>query len=111
MKEIKKLGKISEVEFGIRNGKFGLFIDFSMLNSGVSHEDWIWDYIQVKRPEHAKWSEEERYENTVDLIKRISKYLSQAKVENIYELKDVPVELTFNHNNYLLSWRILTEVL
>ena len=45
------------------------------------------------------------------LMRYISKLLSEAKVEDITKLADKPIEVTIDEFNSLKSWRILTEVL
>jgi hypothetical protein len=43
-------------------------------------------------------------------VGRISNLLAQARVKNLNELKDIPVEAIFDGTT-LESWRILTEVI
>lgn len=40
----------------------------------------------------------------------ISKLLKEAKVDEVYQLKGKPVEVTFE-GNMLKEWRLLTEVI
>ena len=46
-----------------------------------------------------------------ELMRYISKLLSEAKVDDITKLAGKPVEITIDEFNSLKSWRILTEVL
>ena len=46
----------------------------------------------------------------VKVLRRLSKILKEAKVKSVYQLKGIPVEVTFE-GNLIKEWRILTEVL
>lgn len=108
----KELGKIKSVFFGVVDFQLGLHFDFS-INGGVSGVLWrdcFLDYETVKNSDFSDWTDKERDEECINLLKRFSKYLKEAKVDKIENLKNIPVELTFE-NNTLRSWRILTEVL
>lgn len=59
---------------------------------------------------HFKWTEDDRDE-LAQLMRYISKLLSEAKVDDITKLAGKPVEVTIDEFNSLKSWRILTEVL
>ena len=104
------LGKIKDVYFGIQDASLGLHLTFLSGAYGVSISDAYWDYEQVKSSEYTRWTEESRNAYMVSLLKRLSEYFQQAKVNKVEDLKNIPVELTFE-GPLLVDWRILTEVL
>jgi len=110
----KKLGKISNVNFG-----YGGYNDACIcLNFVLSGDGWgtswfISGHLSPSIIEHSKyckWTEEDRKQARSDLVVEIDKLLHQCKIENISQLNGKPVEVTFEDNT-LKSWRILTEVL
>ena len=108
----KKIGKIQSVKFGhcgYQDSCIG--IDFSF---GSDKDCWgvcqNWGDWCFERSEHAKWTEESRIKNLGEMCMKIAKLLEEAKVDDIAELKGVPVEVTFA-GNVIKSWRILTEVI
>ena len=108
-----KLGKIELIKFGLggySDSMFGLHITFSGTGWGVTDTISTWDYELVKHSEYCKWDEQERTDFNIQMIKRISKLLKDAKVQTIDQLKGKPVEIVFEGNT-LKTWRILTEVL
>ena len=46
----------------------------------------------------------------INMLKKLSDVLKQAKVNTIDKLKNIPVEVTLEGNTFK-SWRVLTEVL
>lgn len=109
----KILGKISSIYFGLggyQGATLGLHISFSMTGSGVSTSISAWDYENIKHTKNCQWDEDARTEQYIKIIKQISKYLSEAKVDRIEKLNGVPVEITME-GNCLKEWRILTEVI
>lgn len=109
------LGKIKSIEFGITGYNemmLGYSIEFSLDGGtmGVATSEGFLDYNRVKYSEHCKWTEEERDIGMVDMLKRLSDVLKQAKVNTIDKLKNIPVEVTLEGNTFK-SWRVLTEVL
>ena len=60
--------------------------------------------------EYATWTEESRTDKLVALNRKISELLKITNVKTIDQLKNMPIEATFE-NGILKSWRILTEVL
>jgi len=75
-------------------------VDF--IEGGWGEDIWVDKY--------TKWTEEDRSNKRVEMIKKINKLLKDAKVKTIDELQDKPIEIT-NEGLTLKSWRILTEVL
>ena len=69
-----------------------------------------WDPEMIKRSEHTKWTEEERTKSIDETIRFVSKLLKEANVDSVDQLKDIPVEVTFD-GMMLKEWRILTEVI
>lgn len=107
----KELGKIESIFFGKDDrGKLGLHITFTFGAKGVQWSEGFWDLSTVNHSENCVWTEKEREDLFLVLIKDISKYLNEAKVDKIDRLKNIPVELTFT-GNLLKDWRILTEVI
>ena len=109
----KELGKIVKAEFGLggyQECMFGLSLTFKGPFGDVC--DFIsggW-YEGITISEYTTWTEEDRSLARVKMIKRIDKILTDTKVSSISELKNKPVEVTFE-NSQLKEWRILTEVL
>ena len=111
--EEKYLGKIESAYFGLggyNDAMLGLHLSFSGKSWGTCTSDSTWDYEKIECSKYAKWTEENRTELMIKMLKNISKYLKEAKVNSIDKLKGIPVEVTFE-NNTIKSWRILTEVL
>lgn len=109
----KRLGKIKDVRFGLgsyQDAMIGLHVTLGGGSWGVMDSKCTWDPQMVECTKHTKWTEEERSKNLSDIMRHISKLLSEAKVNSIEKLKNVPVEVTFD-GNMLVEWRILTEVL
>jgi len=106
------LGKIESIKFGLNNSRIGLFYTLSFNScTEVQSSNDVWDPEQVKVTEGTKWTENDRDMELVQLMRYISKLLSEAKVDDITKLAGKPVEVTINEFNSLKSWRILTEVL
>lgn len=109
----KVLGKIQSAYFGIggyQDAMIGLHLSFSMQSSGIGTTISAWDSERIKWSEHCKWSESDRDKNYSEIVRKVSLYLSQAKVDRVEKLKNVPVEITIDGNS-LKDWRILTEVI
>lgn len=111
----KVLGKISIFTHGIigyNEMMLGYDIQFSLDggSSGVGTSLGFLDYETVKHSEYCKWTEKERDDSNIKMLKEISFILKQAKVKNIEELVGIPVEVTLKGNTFE-SWRVPTEVL
>lgn len=109
---MKELGKISSIRFGMggyQDAQFGIWISFEMRGSGCATGEGFWI---SEWSEHCKWTNESRIKYFGDLVMKISKWCSDAKVNSVDKLKGIPVELTFDSPyGKLTDWRILTEVL
>ena len=105
-----KLGKITNVRFGFIPDYpflFGIDFDFSLGDgSGIGSGG----KYTVNISKDCKWSSEERKEAIEDLTDFVVKILKDAKVDNVYDLKNKPVEVCIQDNTFV-NFRILTEVL
>lgn len=111
----KKLGKIQDIKFGLCGYQdaqlgFNVTLGSDIHGWGVNDFKANWDYQQISIGEHTKWTEDDRTTHMVEMLRRISKLLSDAKVKYLHQLKGKPVECIFE-NNTLKGWRILTEVI
>ena len=108
--ERKQLGKISNVEFGM-GGYQDVCIGVSFTLEGKS---WgvsdFWGCWALKWDQHCEWTEKDRINDLGNIVLKIATLLEDAKVKGVSDLKNVPVEATFEDNK-LKSWRILKEVL
>lgn len=107
----KRLGKIENVKFGMggyQDAMIGLSLTFSMQGSGVN--TFISGGWTMERPEQARWTEQDREKQQATLVQKITSFLNEAKVDDVYKLKNIPVEVTLE-GNVLKDWRILKEVL
>jgi len=77
---------------------------------GISDTRSAWDAERIECSEYAKWTEADRSKQYDEIMRYVSKVLSDAKVDTIDQLKGKPVEITFE-DRVIKSWRILTEVL
>ncbi len=105
-----EIGKIKSIYFGhggYQDAMIGVTFDLGGKSWGVGD---FWGYWSTKRSENCQWTEADRVKNLGEVVMKLSKLLQEAKVSDLNELQDVPVEVTFN-NNSLVSWRLLTEVL
>ena len=106
----KLLGKISDVRFGFipdYPSLFGLDLTFKLSDSsGIG----TGGKYTVNISEACKWSEEEKNAALIDMINQVIKIMKDAKITNISDLKNKPVEVTIDRNIFK-DFRILTEVL
>jgi len=106
----KLLGKISDVRFGFIPDYpflFGLDLTFKLSDSsGIG----TGGKYTVNISEACKWSEEEKNAALIDMINQVIKIMKDAKITNISDLKNKPVEVTIDRNIFT-DFRILTEVL
>ena len=108
----KFLGKIESIKFGLDSSRIGLFYTLTFSQSSCTQSsNSVWDPEQIKVTQYTNWTESERDEHLAELMRYISKLLSEAKVDDITKLAGKPVEVTIDEHNSLESWRILTEVL
>ncbi len=103
------LGKITDVSFGKKDSRFGLWLTLS--GEWTVQTSYVcWDPVEIIPDEYHKWTEKDRDVEMIDIMNKISKLLQQAKVENVNDLLNIPIEITFQ-DHILSSWRILEEVL
>lgn len=106
----KSLGKILDVRFGFipdYPSLFGLDLTFKLSDGcGIG----TGGKYTVNISEACKWSEEERNAALIDMINQVIKIMKDAKITNISDLKNKPVEVTIDRNMFK-DFRILTEVL
>ena len=103
------LGKISSVEFGLSEGRFGLWLTLSG-SSSVQTSYVCWDPETNIPGKYHKWNNDDLDKEMASIMRKISEMLNKAKVNNVNDLLNIPVEFTFK-NSKLDSWRILEEVL
>ena len=110
----KLLGKITSIHYGLggyQDAQLGLSITLEGKGWGISTFIGIWDYSHISSPtEFHKWTEKDKTNELVEVNRKISELLKQAKVSTIDQLKNVPIEAKFECGT-LKEWRILTEVL
>lgn len=110
----KLLGKIASIQFGLggyQDAQLGFSITLEGIGWGTSTFIGIWDYSYIPSPtEFHKWTEEDRTNKLIEVNRKISELLKEAKVSNIDQLKNIPIEAKFECGT-LKDWRILTEVL
>jgi len=106
----KELGKILDVKFGCGGYGDGMIgIEFTLSGSWGEVCDF-WGYWSGEVTEYTKWTDEERKLYLGEVLMKIQKILDQCDVFYINDLKNKPVEITFD-GNCLKEWRILTEVI
>lgn len=112
----KYLGKISSVRFGngvgYQEAMFGIEFTFEFNGGGVGDcaRYSVWSPSKVSCSKHSKWTEQERDEKFVEICRYIDKLLYDAKVDEVYKLKGIPVEVEIESRTFK-DFRILTEVL
>ena len=109
----KELGKIESVKFGIsgyQDCMLGIHFTLGGKGWGVGDTKSAWDAERIECSSYAKWTEEDRSKEYDQIMRYVSKLLKDAKVDSIDQLKDIPIECTFE-GTLLKEWRILTEVL
>lgn len=109
----QKLGRIESIEFGLggyNDCQIGLTVNLSGPGWGVYATKMAWDANRVKHSEFCQWTEADRDARYAEIVRYVSSLLKDAKVDSVSELKDKPIEATFDSRS-LVSWRILTEVL
>ncbi len=119
MENCKKIGRIQNVRYGFGGYQGAMFgISFTL---GSEQESWgvcdFWGFwgSNIDRSDNAEWTESERVTTHGENTLRISKLMTDAKVEDVIKLEGVPVEVTFDSEHFwgskIKEWRILTEVL
>ena len=107
-----KIGKIKSVRFGkggYDDAMFGITVQL-----GSDKESWgttdFWGWWSFPPSDGAKWTVADQKNYFGDLFFRIIELCDKAKVKDITQLKDVPVEVVFDDMR-LKSWRVLDEVI
>lgn len=95
----KELGKIQDVRFGYNDFLFGLFLDIGGDSWGVTESVCYNPKFHGDNSDHIS-----------NMLKEIRKLIEDAKVETVDQLKNIPVECSFD-GNFLKEVRILKEVL
>ena len=97
----KVIGKIESARFGYWEYVFGLHLTIKTETGGVTtSEGYNPTYKYTVEAEAAG----------LKMLARVQKLLKDANVESIHQLKDVPLEVTFD-GSLLREFRILKEVL
>ena len=105
----KRLGKIQSIKIGDGGYQDAMFgVSFTLGGSGWGVGDF-WGTWGIERSDYCKWTEQDRQAEIAKTFWRLKTIMDDAKVHNANDLKDVPVEVTFDGNT-LKEWRILTEV-
>lgn len=106
----KVLGKISSVSFGFNSDYphlFGLQLYFKMEGCGIG--DGGCHLVNIS--EECKYTDScERKAAYAKAFEQTAEILKAAKISDVSQLKDIPVEITIDKNTFK-SFRILTEVL
>jgi hypothetical protein len=108
------LGKITSIKVGLggyQDAMFGLHVTLESHKTSISKSYCTWDPTQTPWTERCKWSEQNRDELFVSVMRQISALLYDAKSKDLSELRGKPVEFTLNAEGELATWRILTEVM
>lgn len=101
------LGKIESVRFGSWDEKIGFH--FTLRSTGGNVCD-SWGCTSLEYTKYCNWTEADRINILGQAVMRVNALLVKAKKNNLDQLKDVPIEVTFE-GNMLKSWRILEEVI
>lgn len=110
------LGKISRVKFGhvgYQDCMLGLELTFAWPGAGIgcgALPGVFWDPYKLEHHKNARWTEEDRDKCFIKHMRYISRLLHEAKVDDVYKLKDIPVEIKIENNTFK-DFRILKEVL
>ena len=106
-----ELGKITTAYIGMggyQEVQFGVWYVFGGAGWGVSSGDGVWSHDPI---DGTKWTKDVREQRLGQLMMEVCAVLRKAKKTRVDYLVGLPVEVTFEENNRLSSWRLLTEVL
>lgn len=106
----KKLGKINKVKFGhvgYQECQMGLSLEFKIGTHGAVGSGVYGGFASTPSDSGDMDKTKEAH---AKMVLGVAKIMSESNVDDIMDLIDLPVELTFD-GNVLKDWRILTEVL
>ncbi len=107
----KVLGKISNVKFGLMKDYpflMGLDLTFDLADGGCVGTGCKYT---VNLNEKCKWvNEQQKNEAILKMVKHVEATLKKAKVDDVRDLLNKPVEVTIKNRTFE-DFRILTEVL
>ncbi len=108
----KEIGKITSVSFGkggYQDAMLGISIGLGSDKACWGTSDY-WGFWDMEPDKYTKWTIDDKNKALAEMVIKIGKVLTDAKVYDINELVGKPVEVVFEDNT-LKSWRILTEVI
>lgn len=110
MSEEKRIGRISDIYFGLggyQDTQIGYWLTISGKGWGTQTGSGSW----ASEPSTgARWTVEERNSALGATCINLVEIMNTVGVKRLSELKDVPVEVTFD-GTIMRSWRVLDEVL
>ncbi len=110
IKEKKEFGRIIKVGYGFggyQDVEFGA--SFTLGTDALQVRDF-WGVFSNEVPEDANWTDADQTKIFADTIRRIISIMRKARVQEIHDLINTPIELIYD-GNMLKRWRILTEVI
>jgi hypothetical protein len=107
----KKIGKILAIQFGLGGYQYAQFgVTFTLGGKDWAVVDFIGAWSGI-RSNDAKWTEEDRIKFFGNMCLNIASQLTTSNKKDLYELVNIPVEATFDDNQILFKWRILSKAL
>lgn len=106
----RELGKIQSIDIG-QGGYQGAEIGIRYVLSGKGWGVVDWQGYWGTRPSHVDWTEEDRTIHLGKIFLQLFARMKEADVTDHTQLIGKPIEVIFNNNNTLVSWRLLIEVL
>jgi len=106
MSEQKVLGKIKNIDVGLREGKFGINVELTTTDGNVQEFHGTW----AEFPERAQYPKADWETSHAKAYEWLRSIMKDANATSLSEMKNKPVEVAFK-SGILFSWRILTEVL
>lgn len=107
-----KLGKIQKVSFGLggyQDTMLGISLMLGASTWSTHYHKGFWG-PDITVTERTQWTEDDRTAEFAELVHYVGELLSNANVKCVADLKNIPIEVTFE-KNVLKSWRILEEVI
>jgi hypothetical protein len=105
-----ELGRIQKITFGwggYQDACLGFSVSLGGKAWGVMDFKGAWG---IERSDTCKWTEEDRLRQLGEACMWFRDLLKVSGKQDIHELKNIPVEVTFDGNK-MVSWRVLDEVL